>query len=48
MGDDRAFAGSDTLATSYILARAIEVISRETPVDLSFAVSRPLTVIRLR
>ncbi len=33
---DRAFAGSDTLATSYILARAIEALSRETPVDLVF------------
>lgn len=33
---DRAFAGSDTLATSYILARAIAAIGRDTPVDLVF------------
>ena len=33
---DRAFAGSDTLATSYILAAAIKTIDRETPVDLVF------------
>ncbi|OIQ52989.1 acryloyl-CoA reductase electron transfer subunit gamma [Moorella thermoacetica] len=33
---DRAFAGSDTLATSYILAAAIRAIGRETPVDLVF------------
>lgn len=31
---DRKFAGSDTLATSYILARAIEKISEKEPVDL--------------
>ena len=31
---DRAFAGSDTLATSYVLAAAIARISREEPVDL--------------
>jgi electron transfer flavoprotein beta subunit len=31
---DRAFAGADTLATSYTLARAIEKIGTETPVDL--------------
>lgn len=31
---DRMFAGSDTLATSYILARGIEMISRREPVDL--------------
>lgn len=33
---DRAFAGSDTLATSYILAKGIEVISQREPVDLIF------------
>ncbi len=33
---DRAFAGADTLATSYVLAKAIEKISREIgPVDLA-------------
>jgi electron transfer flavoprotein beta subunit len=31
---DRAFAGADTLATSYTLAKAIEKISEEAPVDL--------------
>lgn len=31
---DRAFAGADTLATSYTLTRAIETLSRELPVDL--------------
>jgi electron transfer flavoprotein beta subunit len=31
---DRAFAGADTLATSYTLARAIERIHAEHPVDL--------------
>lgn len=33
---DRAFAGSDTLATSYILAKGIEAISRKEPLDLIF------------
>lgn len=33
---DRAFAGSDTLATSYILAEAIMRIHQEEPVDLVF------------
>ncbi|ABO50066.1 electron transfer flavoprotein beta-subunit [Desulforamulus reducens MI-1] len=33
---DRAFAGSDTLATSYILAKGIEVISHKEPIDLIF------------
>jgi electron transfer flavoprotein beta subunit len=31
---DRAFAGADTLATSYTLAKAIEQIARRKPVDL--------------
>ncbi len=31
---DRAFAGADTLATSYTLAKAIETIGTENPVDL--------------
>jgi electron transfer flavoprotein beta subunit len=31
---DRAFAGADTLATSYTLAKAIEQVHRQTPVDL--------------
>jgi electron transfer flavoprotein beta subunit len=34
---DRAFAGSDTLATSYALAAAIRQIQRDMPVDLVFA-----------
>ena len=33
---DRAFAGSDTLATSYALASAISQISKDMPVDLVF------------
>ena len=33
---DRAFAGSDTLATSYVLAKAIERLSREHKIDLIF------------
>lgn len=31
---DRAFAGADTLATSYTLSRAIERLGRQDPVDL--------------
>jgi len=31
---DRAFAGADTLATSYTLTKAIEQVHRTTPVDL--------------
>ncbi len=31
---DRAFAGADTLATSYALSKALERINKETPVDL--------------
>jgi flavin-dependent dehydrogenase len=31
---DRAFAGADTLATSYTLAKAIEKIAVDAPVDL--------------
>jgi electron transfer flavoprotein beta subunit len=31
---DRAFAGSDTLATSFTLSKAIEELGRELPVDL--------------
>ncbi len=31
---DRAFAGADTLATSYTLAQAITMIAQEEPVDL--------------
>lgn len=31
---DRKFAGADTLATSYVLASAIEALQREEPVDL--------------
>lgn len=34
---DRAFAGSDTLATSYILSVAIEKLNETDPVDLVFA-----------
>jgi len=33
---DRAFAGSDTLATSYILGQAIKKLQQERPVDLVF------------
>lgn len=33
---DRAFAGADTLATSYALAQAIRKIAEEQPVDLVF------------
>jgi len=33
---DRAFAGADTLATSYILSRGIQKIQEESPVDLVF------------
>ncbi|PLR76057.1 electron transfer flavoprotein subunit beta [Bacillus sp. V3-13] len=31
---DRAFAGADTLATSYALSKALERISKEEPIDL--------------
>ncbi|UII57173.1 electron transfer flavoprotein subunit beta/FixA family protein [Cytobacillus spongiae] len=31
---DRAFAGADTLATSYALSKALEKISKELPIDL--------------
>lgn len=31
---DRAFAGADTLATSFTLSKAIETLGRELPVDL--------------
>ena len=31
---DRAFAGADTLATGYTLARAIQKLAQEGPVDL--------------
>lgn len=31
---DRAFAGADTLATSYALSKALEKISKDNPVDL--------------
>ena len=34
---DRAFAGSDTLATSYALASAIRKIQEDMPVDIVFA-----------
>lgn len=34
---DRAFAGSDTLATSYALTQAINKISEKEPVDVIFA-----------
>lgn len=34
---DKAFAGADTLATSYALASAIRQIDKETPVDMVFA-----------
>lgn len=33
---DKAFAGADTLATSYALASAIRQIDKETPVDMVF------------
>jgi len=33
---DRAFAGADTLATSYTLSKAVERLNRESPVDLIF------------
>ncbi len=33
---DRKFAGADTLATSYVLANAIEAIHAEDPIDLLF------------
>ena len=31
---DRAFAGADTLATSYTLSRAVETLGEENPIDL--------------
>lgn len=31
---DRAFAGADTLATSYALSKALEKINKEHPVDM--------------
>jgi electron transfer flavoprotein beta subunit len=31
---DRAFAGADTLATSYALSKALEKIMQETPIDM--------------
>jgi len=31
---DRAFAGADTLATSYTLSRAVETLREENPIDL--------------
>lgn len=31
---DRAFAGADTLATSYALSKALEKIQEETPIDM--------------
>jgi len=34
---DRAFAGSDTLATSYALAAAIKRVQQDMPIDLVFA-----------
>jgi len=34
---DRAFAGADTLATSYALAAAIRCIAQDMPVDIIFA-----------
>ncbi len=34
MISDRAFAGADTLATSYALTKAIEKLSKQQPVDL--------------
>ncbi|MHB0884849.1 MAG: electron transfer flavoprotein subunit beta/FixA family protein [Bacillota bacterium] len=34
---DRAFAGSDTLATSYILTQAIRRVAEKEPVDIVFA-----------
>lgn len=34
---DRAFAGSDTLATSYALAAAIQKLQEDMPVDIVFA-----------
>lgn len=34
---DRMFAGSDTLATSYVLSSGIAKIANETPVDIVFA-----------
>ena len=33
---DRAFAGSDTLATSYVLASAIAKVAEEQPIDIVF------------
>ncbi|WP_128893801.1 electron transfer flavoprotein subunit beta/FixA family protein [Longirhabdus pacifica] len=34
MISDRAFAGADTLATSYALTKALEKIQKDTPIDL--------------
>jgi electron transfer flavoprotein beta subunit len=31
---DRAFAGADTLATSYTLSKVVETLGRESPIDL--------------
>lgn len=42
---DRAFGGSDTYATSYILSQAIEKLG---PFDVILAASRPLTEIQAR
>lgn len=33
---DKIFSGADTLATSYVLASAITMLNKETPVDLVF------------
>jgi len=40
---DRAFAGADTLATSYALAAAIRKLNTEQKVDMSSPASRPST-----
>ena len=43
---DRAFAGADTLATSYTLSKAIEALAMSFPLTLCCAANRPLTAIR--
>ena len=45
---DRAFAGADTLATSYTLSRAIETLGKAKPVDLVLCGNRLSMAIPLK
>ena len=45
---DRVFGGADTLATSNVLTRAIQLLNEQEEVGWSFAASRRLTVTRPR